>query len=295
MQEIKAKQITITAKDGYKLTAILREPIIKKKGIVQIHCGGGLHQYLYKNFAQYLSKNGYVTITFDYRGIGLSRPKKLKGFKADAIDWGELDMAGVLDYVIENYPNDKKIIAAHSMGGQLVGLMENSDKIDQLFLIASSTGYWKDMNSPYKWIFAPLWLSIIPIHNFIFGYTRANKLKFGEDFPKGVASNWWKWSLRKNYFEDDLRDFSKIDGYSRIKIPLTSIQISDDPLANEVTANNLLKYYKEAIIKIQKFTPKELGVKKIGHIGFFSRKFETTLWKNIITQIEINTLNNGYS
>ncbi|MEM9866105.1 MAG: alpha/beta fold hydrolase [Bacteroidota bacterium] len=282
---MKGQQIIIPAKDGYKLTAILREPKAKAKGVVQIHCGGGLPQSLYSNFASFLSENGFVSITFDYRGIGLSKPNNLKSFKADPIDWGELDMFGVLDWCIKKYPEQKKIIAAHSMGGQLVGLMENNAEIDQLFLIASSTGYWKDMSKPFKWIFPPIWFSTIPVHNFIFGYTKVKKLKLGENLPKGVANKWWKWSINKNYFEDELTKLEKISNYDKIKIPLISIQISDDPIANNITANNLLKYYKNAKIRIKKITPKQLGVNKIGHSGFFSRKFKNTLWKNLVTEI----------
>ncbi|MEM1259108.1 MAG: hypothetical protein AAGH81_11285, partial [Bacteroidota bacterium] len=93
------------------------------------------------------------------------------------------------------------------------------------------------------------------------------------------------WSINKNYFEDELTKLEKISNYDKIKIPLISIQISDDPIANNITANNLLKYYKNAKIRIKKITPKQLGVNKIGHSGFFSRKFKNTLWKNLVTEI----------
>lgn len=283
---MKIKELKISAADGYQLTATLREPIIKRKGVVQIHCGGGLAQHLYANFATYLTQQGYVTITFDYRGIGKSRPAALKGFKAYIKDWGTLDMVGVFNWVIKNYPDDKKIIIAHSMGGQIIGLMENNNQIDQLFLIASSTGYWKDMSRPYRWILPPLWIILIPIQTFIFGYAKVKKLNLGEDLPKGVALNWWKWSQNKNYFEDDLKKIQKSCYYDQIKIPLTSIQITDDPIANEKTANNLLAYYNKAIIKVHKITPAEMGVSKIGHFGFFSRKFKHTLWNDLLLEID---------
>ncbi len=280
------QELKISTKDGYKISIILREPNNKRKGVVQIQGGIGLSQELYSNFATYVTQNGYTTVTLDYRGIGKSKPANLKGFKADIIDWGELDMAGVFDWVVKKYPSDKKILVAHSIGGALVGLMENNVRIDQLFLIASSTAYWKDMSRPYRWFMPPVWSFFILVHPFIFGYVKIKKFKLGEDVPKGVALRWWKWSKNKNYFEDDFKKSEKLHRYDQIKIPLTSIQISDDPIANKITSNKLLTYYKNAQIKICEITPKQLEVDKIGHIGFFSRKFKKTLWSDLLLEME---------
>ncbi len=280
------QELKISTKDGYKISIILREPNNKRKGVVQIQGGIGLSQELYSNFATYVTQNGYTTVTFDYRGIGKSKPAKLKGFKADIIDWGELDMAGVFDWVVKKYPSDKKIMVAHSIGGALVGLMENNVRIDQLFLIASSKAYWKDMSKPFRWVIPPIWSFFIPVHSFIFGYVKMKKFKLGEDVPKGVALRWWKWSKNKNYFEDDFKKSKKLHRYDQIKIPLTSIQISDDPIANKMTSNKLLKYYENAQIKIWEIRPKQLEVAKIGHVGFFSRKFKKTLWSDLLLEME---------
>ena len=278
--------ITIPAKDGYQLSAILREPKTTRKAVVQIHCGTGIPQRLYSNFAIYLTENGYTTLTFDYRGIGKSKPKTLSGFGATLRDWGQKDMTGVFNWVLEKYPNDKKIIAAHSMGGQMIGLMENNNKIDQLFLIASSTGYWKDMSSPYKWILPPMWFLFIPLSTGYYGYANSKKIKQGENLPKGVALEWRKWCINPNYFEDEFGKTLHPLYFDQINVPLKSIQISDDPIANNITSNKLLNYYKNAAITIDKVSPKELGVNKIGHFGYFSRKFKKTLWNKLIIDMD---------
>ncbi len=279
--------LAIPAKDGYKLSAVLRKPIEPIKGFVQIHCGTGIPQRLYANFAKFLSKNGFITLTFDYRGIGKSRPKFLKGFEAYIRDWGQKDMAGIFNWVLKNYPEEKKIVIAHSMGGQMIGLMENNYKIDQLFLIASSTGYWKDMSRPFKWILPPFWFIWIPLSIGISGYANAKKIGQGEDLPKGVAEEWKKWCIHPHYFETEFNKTLKPLYFDQIKIPIKSIQIADDPIANDITCNKLLTYYRNAPKTVEKIEPKDLGVKKIGHAGFFSRRFESTLWKNLLH--EINT------
>ncbi len=282
---MKEQFLNIPAKDGYNLSAILREPEIKRKGIIQIHCGTGIPQKLYSNFAVYLTKKGFTTLTFDYRGIGDSKPKKLKGFDATIRDWGRKDMTGVFNWVLDNYPDEKKIIIGHSMGGQMVGLMENNDKVDHLFLIASSTGYWQDMSKPYKWMLPPIWFLFIPVSTFFLGYARTKKINLGENLPKGVALEWRKWCINPRYFEEEFEKTLNPIYFDQIKVPLKSIQITDDPIANHITANKLLKYYKNAKVSIDKISPSDFGMEKIGHFGYFSRKFKNTLWNKLVLEI----------
>lgn len=280
------QNVLIEARDGFKLSATIRRPLTEIKGVIQMNCGTGIPQKVYSNLAIYLTQYGYVTVTYDYRGIGNSKPKNLKGFKAKIEDWGILDMTSIFDWIISEFPNEKKIIIGHSMGGQLVGLMDNYQKIDKLVLIASSTGYWKDMSSPYKWLMPPLWFLFVPLTTFIYGYANAKKIRQGENLPKGVAIQWRNWCINPNYFDEHFQKSNTSLFFDKLRIPLKSIQIKDDPIANEITSNKILKYYKIANIEIEKISPEQLGVKKIGHTGFFSRQFKDTLWKNLKTDIE---------
>jgi len=280
------QNVLIEARDGFKLSATIRRPLTEIKGVIQMNCGTGIPQKVYSNLAIYLTQYGYVTVTYDYRGIGNSKPKNLKGFEAKIEDWGILDMTSIFDWIISEFPNEKKIIIGHSMGGQLVGLMDNYQKIDKLVLIASSTGYWKDMSSPYKWLMPPLWFLFVPLTTFIYGYANAKKIRQGENLPKGVAIQWRNWCINPNYFDEHFKKSNTSLFFDKLRIPLKSIQIKDDPIANEITSNKILKYYKIANIEIEKISPEQLGVKKIGHTGFFSRQFKDTLWKNLKTDIE---------
>ena len=282
---MKIEKIQIPARDGYLLSANLYMPLEVSKGFVQIHCGTGIPQKVYSNFASFLAENGFTSLTFDYRGIAESAPRVLKDSDAKISDWGKLDMSGVFDWVLSNFPNQKKIIVAHSMGGQMIGLMDNHKKIDQLFFIASSTGYWRDMSSPYKWMPAFYWYFMIPIHTKLFGYVNAMKIKQGENLPKGVALEWRKWCTNPDYFEPEFGKTLNLVFFDQITTPIKSIQIQDDPLANKTTANKLLKYFKNAKIDIEEINPKDYGLKKIGHTGFFSRKFKNTLWTKVMNEM----------
>jgi predicted alpha/beta hydrolase len=81
----------VIASDGHQIAARFFRPEGKAKGSVLIVPAMGTSQDYYRPFASWLAAQGYVAATFDYRGTGLSRPRELRGFKADIFDWARLD------------------------------------------------------------------------------------------------------------------------------------------------------------------------------------------------------------
>lgn len=278
---MKKKEIKIQAKDGYVLTATLREPAQKPIGYAQINSGTGIPQKFYRHLANYLTEQGYVTITFDYRGIGKSKPAKLKGFKATNFQWGELDMTAILDWAIQQYPKLEKTVIGHSMGGQLIGTMKNADKIDKTVLIASGTGFWKDMpKGKLKTLMPFLWYVYIPFTTAVCGYGAAKKIRQGENLPKGVAQQWRNWCINKEYWKADFTKETNENSFKKLKGTLQSISFTDDNIISEKANKNLLSYYKNVCIQNTRIAPGELGIHKIGHFGFFSQKSKK-LWELI--------------
>lgn len=282
---MKVEKITIAARDGFPLSATLFQPKDKSQGVIQLHTGTGIPQKLYANLASFLAEQGFTALTFDYRGVAESAPDSLKNFSAEVIDWGRKDMTGVFDWVMDNYPDQKKTIIAHSMGGQMIGLMDNHASIDQLYFIASSTGYWGDMSFPFKWQHIFFWYFLIPLHVRMYGYVNAMKVRQGENLPAGVAMQWRKWCTNSNYFEPDYHGGALAPHFfEQVTTPIESIRISDDPIANGVTVKKMLGYYKNAPIQERTIHPSDYGLHKIGHTGFFSRKMKK-LWEQVVTEI----------
>lgn len=278
---MKEREIEIIADDGLILSGMLREPIENPIGFVQINSGTGIPQSFYSHFASYLTGKGYVTLTFDYRGIGKSKPPKLRGFKATNFEWGELDMTAVLDWGIDNFPNLEKIVIGHSIGGQLIGTMKNADKIDKTFIIASGTGFWKDMpRGLLKMLMPILWYLYIPLTTTLCGYGAAKKIKQGENLPKGVALQWRKWCTSEDYWESDFNNLTNAKSFDKLSGNLISISFTDDKIISEKANKDLLNYYKNVSKEIKIISPTEAGISHIGHFGFFSRKSKK-LWKLI--------------
>ncbi|MDC6363627.1 MULTISPECIES: alpha/beta fold hydrolase [Flavobacteriaceae] len=266
--------------DHFQIIATLWETSGIPKGYVQINPGTGIPQHFYRHFAKYLAQRGYIVITFDYRGIGLSKPKTLKRFVATIIHWG-IDIDAVLDWGIKNYPSLKKTVVGHSMGGQLIGILKNAHKIDNALLIASGTGYWKDMpKSPMKYFMPLLWHVYMPLSTLIYGYANAKLIGRGENLPKGVALQWRRWCLSANYWEIDFGKTINQDTFNDLSGNIKSYVFSDDKITSKKSAEKLLKYFTKAEKSVALLNPVDFGLERTGHLGFFSRNSQP-LWEYV--------------
>ena len=86
-----------------------------------IQAATGVKQEYYARFAAYLAGRDFTVLTFDYRGIGRSRPASLRGFTATMSDWALLDAAAALDFLESNSHAGKILAVGHSFGGQEIG------------------------------------------------------------------------------------------------------------------------------------------------------------------------------
>ena len=280
---MKKEKIKIDALDGYKLSAVVFLPEGNPKGCIQINSGTGIPKEFYQNFAIYCAESGYAAITFDYRGIGESSPKRLRGFKATNTDWGQLDISGVFNWCNSHFPDSRKIVFGHSMGGQLIGMMNNGKKIDEIIMITAGIGYWRDMPEGFfKSMMPLLWYIYLPVNTGIFGYASAKKIRQGENLPKGVALEFRRWCINENYWEIDFGKTIDPTGFENITAPITSYIFTDDRIISERANQRLLSYYSNATITSRKISPEQFEIPKIGHFGFFSRK-SAGLWKTVIT------------
>ncbi|MCG8421642.1 MAG: alpha/beta fold hydrolase [Proteobacteria bacterium] len=283
---MKQRDVTIAATDGFELAALHLEPETDLRGVIQFHSGTGVKKEFYLKFAKYMAERGFAVILFDYRGIGGSRPKSLRGFEAQLRHWGERDMVGVLEWIKTSYPQLPKFIVAHSMGGQLIGLMKNHDVLRGVVTIAASTGYWRTFPRPYRYLPAFIWYVYIPIVSRIFGFVPAKRLQLGEDLPTGVAREWADWCTNRNYLRSFFGVTIEEQFFADIRAPVKAFYAEDDTIATERTVPEILEYFENAQVSSEKIRLSDVSAKAIGHFGFFSRKFGRQLWPKPIDWIE---------
>ena len=87
-----AERVALSAADGYPITGMRYANAGPTRAHLIVAGATGVPQRFYRRFAEFAAAAGYSTMTLDYRGVGLSAPTTLKGFRMDYFDWGRLDL-----------------------------------------------------------------------------------------------------------------------------------------------------------------------------------------------------------
>src|SRR5688572_2374649 len=199
------ESLKVLTTDGYVLSATRFNPEKSNNKIILINSATGVKQRYYENFAFFLATQGFHVYTYDYRGIGGSRPKKLRGFSASMKDWGTLDYHSMLQNIFQTHRQAKVIVIGHSVGGQLIGFSPASAQVDVVVMIGAQTPYWRNYSGVLMSVkLYSLWYILIPFLSKTFGYFPAKKIGLFEDLPAGVATQWARWAKTQNYAFDEL-------------------------------------------------------------------------------------------
>jgi predicted alpha/beta hydrolase len=98
----------------------------------------------YHYYARFLAEEGFAVITYDYRGIGASRPASLRGSRLRWRDWGELDFDAVVTWARTRDSNGLLAVVGHSIGGFLPGSAPAAIHVDRFLTIGAQYAYWRD-------------------------------------------------------------------------------------------------------------------------------------------------------
>ena len=283
--------VRLRADDGYDLGASLYEQPGSgtPSRAALMHCGAGIPAVRYGGFARYLASRGIPTLTYDYRGIGRSRPNGLRGFHAAIEDWAEYDCAGAIAWLRRRYGAAEIIGIAHSIGALLVGGAHNSAEQSRLVLIGGHTGYYGDYSRRYRLPMTLLWHAFMPAVTPVVGYFPARRLGLGEDLPGMFAM---QWAGRRS---PDLRPTrahaqrvrSFLDRCGALQRSALLVTITDDAFATASGTRHLMACYPRlSPLHYLHFTPADAGVSRIGHFGFFTRRAGSPLWPRLLDALE---------
>lgn len=267
---ISAREISITASDGCALAATLYEPDASNDRFVLINSAMAVKRAYHHKFAAYLSDRGFTVLTYDYRGIGGSRPQQLRGFNACLRDWGAQDQSAMLDWITERYPNCRLLVVGHSVGGQILGLTPGNTRIAGFLGVAPQSGYWRLW--PGWWLKARmllLWYGFIPGLCALCGYFPGSRLGLGEDLPAGVALEWARGGRHRNYILD-LYGGTELDHFAQFTAPMIVYSIGDDTYAPRPTVEKLLDFYPNASHTRKHIRPADLGSIPSGILASFA-------------------------
>jgi predicted alpha/beta hydrolase len=270
--------LTIPADDGYLLAASHFPTAGAPQAIVLLSPATGVKRSLYRRLAEYLAGQGLAAATWDWRGTGESRPASLRGFPFSMRQWGELDLTGMLNWAEARYPGIPLLVIGHSFGGQALGLARRAERITAAATVASQIGYWGLWPSPVRYLYALLWYGIMPGLTGVVGWFPSARLGLGEDLPPEVAREWSRWCRSPDYLGD-------WTGHGRFQAPLYVLGFTDDPFAPPRAVAALHDRYGSTSQIRRILSPREAGLKQLGHFGFF-RPEAAGLWSDVVTWLK---------
>lgn len=273
----KARETALAA-DGYAL-AITRYPAEGEAWATMcVAPAMGVRQDFYAPIARFFAENGVHVLTFDYHGMGWSRPKKLSDFQGTVSDWAEMDLNPMLAHAREPAPHLPLLMLGHSLGGQILGITPDNAAVCASLHVTAGSGWYK-FNDHMPLRVRALWFALMPALLPIFGYFPGKRLRIVGDLPLHVAWQWRRWCLHPDYV---LSEPGARAAFDRVKAPILSYSFADDPMITRAAVESLNGFYRNAALEHRHVAPADIGAESIGHFGFFSERSRPNLWRDCL-------------
>ena len=285
---VEERDITIAAPLNWDLAATLftsNSPRIQKSSpTVLLSSAAGVPKGFYTNFARHLIQRGAVAVLiYDYRGMGGSAGSRKRWPELRMFHWAQHDFCACAQWLRKEFPNHPLVGMGHSFGGQALGLSGAAHLFDRYATVATMSGYWRGLDTPYQVWFQTQILGRM-VSN-IFGYV-PKAFSPGEIFPGTIMLDWANWIKDPEYWFDQ-NDVPGLDNFANVTLPFLSIRATDDPWGTEGAIASFMKYYTNARIEHVSVAPGESG--KIGHLGFFRQRHRESHW-NVATDFLFSDL-----
>ena len=251
------------------------------RGVVVVSGAFAIQHKSYGTFAAALAEAGYTVVTYDYRGVGGSKPRNLDKLDATMADWVLLDMEAAVDWARTHYPTRRLFLVGHSFGGQVAGLLEKVADVAGLVTVASGSGYWRLQGRGQRWIVRFHITVTLPLLSRLYGYAPWHMIGPGVDLPKGVALQWSRLCRKRRYLLSDAT--LPVDRYGTFTAPVIALSFGDDPWGTSKSVDTMMGAYPN-VTRIH-IEPADAGVEQIGHAGYFAEECGP-LWKDIMVWLD---------
>lgn len=283
-----------TATDGFVLGGFTWRQALPdtQRPVVIINAATSVRCRHYSRFAAYLFANGFDVITYDYRGIGESRPGSIKGLNASWTDWGALDFEAMLRRAQREFPGQPIDVVGHSFGGCAAGLGESGQVIRRLVTVGAQFAYWRDYAPEQRWRMFGKWHVLMPLLTRVFGYFPGKRLGWLEDTPASVVRDWSTPATRYERRPSGRAMLAKTGRlpFANVRAKTLAISISDDPYGTIPAVERLLGYLENAAKTHLRIEPQDIGEQQVGHFAFFRSAYQATLWPIALTWLQTGAL-----
>ncbi len=277
----RGERLTLTAADGVPLAATLFRPRGAPRGAVVVAPAMGVVQAYYAPFAAWLADQGWLALTFDYRGMGRSRRGPLRDEPADLVTWGRLDSSAALDAAVARAGGRPVTWVGHSLGGQLLPWVRGLDRVARVVTVATGGGYWRETTPwlrPRAWF---LFFVAVPALMPLFGYFPGRRLRMVGDVPGNAMAQWRRWCRHPDYAAGAEGPAVRA-AYAAVRVPIHSLSFTDDEMMSARNVETIHGQYSGAAVTRTRLTPAEVGVPRVGHFGCFRAAMAAPLWARFV-------------
>jgi predicted alpha/beta hydrolase len=180
--------------------------------------------------------------------------------------------------MIDALPQPPLYWIGHSLGGQILALVPNKHSVAKAVTVATGSGYWLENVPSLRLKVWWLWYVLTPIALRVCGYFPGRALRKVGDLPKGVMAQWRRWCLDPEYAVGAEGDAVRAE-YAAVRAPIVSISFEDDEMMSARNTESIHSFYTSAPRTLKRIAPRDIGVARIGHFGFFRAAFEFSLWR----------------
>ena len=303
-QDMQSRSPAVTEKQGEAFKEVAADGFVLRgftwrhalpdaqRPVVIINAATSVRCRHYSRFADYLFANGFDVITYDYRGIGESRPAIMKGLEASWTDWGALDFEAMLKRAQREFPGQPIDVVGHSFGGCAAGLGESGQVIRRLVTVGAQFAYWRDYAPEQRWRMFGKWHLLMPLLTRFCGYFPGKRLGWLEDTPVGVVRDWSTPTARYERRPSGRALMAKSARlpFGNVRARTLAISISDDPYGTIPAIERLLDYFSHARKTHLRIEPQDIGEQHVGHFAFFRSAYQATLWPIALTWLQTGEL-----
>ncbi|WP_300295573.1 alpha/beta hydrolase [Ferrovibrio sp.] len=278
---VHSESVTLAAADGQQLSArLFVPPPAQANGLtLQINGATGVPRGYYDAFAAYMAGRGFAALNFDYRGIGGS-PQSPGAPAPRMLDWARHDIPAAADFLSRRFPEARPCMMGHSFGGQALGLLPRAEDLAAAVTIGAQQGYWRHWPFKHQVRLVSIWYVAMPLTVAVRGHVPGRMLG-GEPLPRGVALDWARWCRTPHYMSDDAGKPLQPQN-RRLRAPMRMISFADDvDFGPKRGVDALAQTYAGARVERLHVAPRDWGLQRIGHFGFFKRDMPDERWAEL--------------
>ncbi|MEX0327573.1 MAG: alpha/beta hydrolase [Ruegeria sp.] len=265
------------------MSARLYLPATDPKTVVVINSATGVPRDYYRHFARWLAaEQGMACLTYDYRDFGHSVQRRMSSAKTTMADWALVDMPAARAEMRRRFPDAAHWTIGHSVGAMLGPVQPDAEQIDRMICVCSGLVTLADHPWPYRalaWLF---WYGHAPLATWMLGYLPGKLTGFGTDLPAAVYWQWRRWCTAPKNYVPDIGNLLPDANWPKAGRQVDLFTFDDDQMVPPEAVWRLADLYGPDARR-HLLSPKEFGLKEIGHIGAFARR-NAAVWPRLIAQ-----------